>query len=979
MSDFDLESKFPDLRPIRSAPSLFSVNGCGLNVYGSRDFDEETGTYVKTRCICLLFIPLVALDAFRVAAAPAGWYFLGKVPLSAPAKLWNGLLLVFLLALGGHLAWDRYSNTPEYRAGRQLAEAGRAAEAGQVARAAQLYRDVVRGRTEHSTPAMVKIKDLLEGPVDQAPLDQAAEVFQVAVELQDHPGAAADLLDRGMALVKKRGEADPTGALAVLDTIAPLAKDTAALNVMRQQLLEPLVAKDPKNPDLASRLALVYEAQRQFPKCETLLTPLSDQLGPSEGARILGQLFARQGKLEKALALLQPYTDGRLKKLHVVEQAFRDALSNAQTQIINRLKEGLRDGTEANFPLTRYRNAGEVEQEKILREYVESRLKDDPTIKTAQEAMARAAGVVPVALDLGIALLHRAQGLTDPAKRRAELEKAEKIFLDIRGQAGKTDEYRLSLGQVYYWLGKHAEGRNLFDELLAAHNRKTDILLSVSHLLREVGDASAARALAEEAYEKETNQLKKYDAANLRSIMFKDLDDEITWLGRANPADPHVKASLSMNLGRKAAREGKDEEAAQHFREAARINAELPVSESTLNNGALAYSSLYHVTGERADLDKGLAMLEKATALRPSDSILLRNLARATLERAAYDLVGGSIDLKALKMEGRLDLLSYLYQDRPGRDRHLQRVRQHAGLAKALAHYDRLLILAPKNASTYSSLSAVHSSTRDLTALRGLWQRLESVEVDLTDTIREVMDFYQGKKDEKYREDWKPVLAQAEKEVNETRHTPGGTTFAVAVSHLAQLQMSGDELGLPVNPNALVALAEEVYTAAPSRATRSTLRSALLTRASKTLAQQEPAYAALASRGKRQLGPSYLIAVALSREDKLRETVRANADVQRVFALLRERVQQFPDEPDTWTWAMLRGAYAKEAAEVARAILQDELGQLERAIHLRLEPMSATAALQEYWAKQIAGKEAEGIELLKRRAAQGMPLPFDLK
>ena len=37
-----LRIKFPHLRPISAPPSLLAVNGCGVRVYGKRDFDEET-------------------------------------------------------------------------------------------------------------------------------------------------------------------------------------------------------------------------------------------------------------------------------------------------------------------------------------------------------------------------------------------------------------------------------------------------------------------------------------------------------------------------------------------------------------------------------------------------------------------------------------------------------------------------------------------------------------------------------------------------------------------------------------------------------------------------------------------------------------------------------------------------------------------------------------------------------------------------
>ena len=88
--EIDLSKKFPKMRPVKSVPELFRINGCGVAIYGRRDYDAETFTYVATQCICLLFIPVFPIRAYRVADAPeGGWYFIGKEPLSGVAKGWS--------------------------------------------------------------------------------------------------------------------------------------------------------------------------------------------------------------------------------------------------------------------------------------------------------------------------------------------------------------------------------------------------------------------------------------------------------------------------------------------------------------------------------------------------------------------------------------------------------------------------------------------------------------------------------------------------------------------------------------------------------------------------------------------------------------------------------------------------------------------------------------------------------------------------
>ncbi len=629
-----------------------------------------------------------------------------------------------------------------------------------------------------------------------------------------------------------------------------------------------------------------------------------------------------------------------------------------------------------HYPYTRHNSATPAERETLVREYVESRLKTDPAIQKAQEAVVHEAGVVPVALDLGSVLLRRAQTLTDPAARRAELEQAEKTFLAVRGLAGESDQYRLYLGQVYYWLGRHAEGRKLFDELLAAKQRDPQTLVGVSLLLREVGAVSDARSLAEEAYQAASDPSHKQEAAIQRALIPVDLEDQLTWLRRANPADPLVKAMLSTNLGHKARQEGKDQEAIRHLREAIAIYARQAPNAATLNNAATTYFDLYELTGEAEALTKGAEMLEQALALRPSDSVLLRNTAHAILEGALRDILGPAIDLHMLRMEGSFKLLAFLYQDQAGKAVYVQRVRQHAGIAKARAYLERLTVLAPKSEDAYETLASLHRFTGDREALRELRKRLEEVDLDLVDETRQMLDYYAGKEDARIRGTFLAQLERRQEELEATRKK-GSVTLAVAATNLAKLRLNLEAIGLAQSVDQIVAWCEEAHQAAPSQATQDTLISAVLARAHQTLARQEPEYQRMASRALRPLGPAWLAGVVLCREGSLRQAFLQNADVQRALALIRESSARLPDEFAEWSWAMLRAAHPDDAARLARTILGDDSGADARAIGQRLSPLSASAAFRTYWAHLIAGREAEGIEALRRCAAQGMPLPFD--
>jgi hypothetical protein len=976
MSDIDLYERFPEMQPIRSVPPLSSYNGIGLAMHGSRDSDPETGTYVKTLCFTLLFIPLLALRAYRVANAPSGgWYFLGRVPLSTLAKLWNIVLPVALLAVGGGIYWHHYTNTPEYLAGQKLDRADELAKAGQYGKAAELCREVAEGKTRQAGAAQEKLKGLVADAADNAPASETAAALRVAVDLQSQPGPNAELFQHAMRAAERHAESDPLGAATVLDAVEPVAADPDALLAKKRDALERAVKNEPNDPDAASRLAVVYEAQNELAKCEPLLAPLAKRLGTSEGARILGHIYAQQDKLDQANALLQPYLESRLAKLHSAEKAYENARRNAEERVINELRNELRKGPVADFPGDRYEKANEAEQQAILSKYLQAKTKDDASIRTAQKTLVRELTIVPAALDYGIVLLRRAQTMRDEALRRAELEKAKKTFLAIRGVAGQDDTYRAYLGQVHYWLGEHAEGRKLFDELLEARQRSFQILISVSHILREVGAVSEARTLAEEAYNKGANNKEKQLAASGRATMFTDFDDEITWLRRADVSNPGIKGLLSLALGEKAIEEGKEDEAAQHLREAIAIYENQPGDPGVYNNGALACIALYQATGDVEALNKKMQMLEKALALRPSDSIIVRNVADSQEEAAYRDIVGSAIDFTTLKMTGSLNFLSYLYQDQAGKQRYVALMNKHAGLAKARAQFDRLIVLSPKDEYGYESLHGLYRYAHDVDALRGLLKRLESVELDRGDSERKMRDFLSGKDDDKNRKNVQAGQARLEAILQAARKK-GGATLAVAATMLAASKMSREELNLPVNPDEIVALAEEAHAAAPSSTTQATLLGAVLTRAHRTLLKQEPAYAKMAGRAQRALGPSYILAVAISRDEQLRRTALENKDVQRALPMLKEQFARFPDAPSEFGWAILKAAGAPEADDIAKA-LQSEYEQVERELSVKLSPLSAATALQAYWGYQAAGQEAKGIEVLKQCAAQGVPLPFE--
>ena len=72
-------------------------------------------------------------------------------------------------------------------------------------------------------------------------------------------------------------------------------------------------------------------------------------------------------------------------------------------------------------------------------------------------------------------------------------------------------------------------------------------------------------------------------------------------------------------------------------------------------------------------------------------------------------------------------------------------------------------------------------------------------------------------------------------------------------------------------------------------------------------------------------------------------------------------------------------SHPQEAEQIARVVQQDQVARLHGEVQLQLNPANTQVAIQAYWAKQSEGDQTGAIAILQRVAAQGAPMPFDLK
>ncbi|MHC4953524.1 MAG: tetratricopeptide repeat protein [Planctomycetota bacterium] len=975
MDEINIEERFPDMEPVSSPPSLGRLNGFGFGMYGRRDMDTETGTYVSTQAFSALWIPIFAMRAYRVADAESGgWYFIGRVPLSSTAKMCNILVLVGALIFGGRMGWSSYQSRPDVRAGNEVARAEQAVEEGRIADAARIYQDVGAGQTKHAAPARRALLALVRDRLTGVAGAEAEAVVRAGVALQRRfpSGDLEGLRGAVVAAAGNRAEEDPGVAIRLLDAVTDVGESTDDERSLRRKLLEQLVKTEPDNIEHRSALALLCEAADELDRCRELLEPHRAKLGDSEGARILGQLEARDGNLDAALALLEPYVKPRLKVLRSTETTYDRHWEQRADEELAKLNRG--SGPDRFY--SNYERADEAGKQRLVDEYLGKILERDWELAGELAAWRAATAVVPAALDLGIVHLRRGQQMADPDRRKAELLEAEKIFLATRAASGETDTYRLFLGQVYYWLGREADGKKLFDQLLEANGRSAAILMQLCHVLRELGAFAEACKLADEAYGKETDAAARYAIAMTRAMSTADTDEEIEWLEKSDPNDGGVRAALSSALGDRAYGVGMRAEAARHFRAAIDAYESLPPTVGTLHNGAGACMRVMNVEFDPAILDRAIDLYEKAHKADPDSAIVMSGLAGALWERAIAKTIGEKIEVRALQIRAERSLLSYLFRDQKGRDVIIGRLRQHRDVRRARQMLEQALVVAPRSESLVSAAVSIELRLRDAERLARILDSLRKV---APDTAQSRAGMLQRFTDERLAESRALAPEEAKRRAEILAALPASASpesKAVGRVMLLRQLVWNRLLGIEVDPAEITRLAEQAHAEAPSSATETAYVDAELYAAHVALLAARPAYRKTAKRLRTALDTSGQIAAALEVPGALRSAVAAHPAVKRAADRIREQAKTWPTGTSFQEWAVLRAVHPDDAKVVARALAKDKIIRLGAEIGSAIWWFHPSGALDAYFWYRILGDEKAAMAAIAKCREGGAPTPF---
>ena len=739
------------------------------------------------------------------------------------------------------------------------------------------------------------------------------------------------------------------------------------------QLITAINKSDPANIEAASELGEIYYSQGDIESAKNALLPVVAHLDDSEGARILGEIFIAEGNNQNAYPLLKAYTASRLARFQNAEKHFGDLQTELWDNQFEKLNAG--DGPQSFYDA--YDAASDQEKQLVVDNYISEQIGGNSAYSAALEEYREAAAIVPVVMDFGILQLKNAETMTSESERNAELNAAEETFLSIRSVAGEADDYKIYLGQVYFWLGKQTEGMTLFNEVIDISNRDPMALLNVSSTLRDLGKVGLAKDLAQEAYENTQDDDVKGFAVNMMQHLATTLEDKIKWLERADLESPFVKSSLLDNRGHLAAQRGRNNEAAEYYREAINLMESQPESAANYNNTALSYFSLYRVTGDRGAYGKGVDLMSKAVELAPDQPIMLSNAASSLVVNSFYETLDDQIDYDFLKINPSFDTVQFYYSNETEKSKLRENLRKHSDMIKAIDYFERSILLSPNSVDNYTELQHIYYFLNDTEAMKSLAVKISENQVDVSAGEQSYADFITGKNMEtdliKIQEKEKHIEAQ----LKSRNISP--QTKAVLHRNLSENLIAQSFYQVTGFAEKALAHAEKSYEIMPSSATKSALGTALLTAASVQAADKFPTYKTMKEEIDRSIPHQELISLAMNRDDEIGAWLRNHEFVKRAVKIEVEDFAAYPHLATPSSWAILQHAENKSLVDqMVERIKNNELMRASRDISRVSAPYATANIINDYRLGMIDGTTRIDQERLERLLSMGASLPPEI-
>ena len=770
-------------------------------------------------------------------------------------------------------------------------------------------------------------------------------------------------------LIEKHKVDQPLLSLNILDLVSKI-KGIENSEVRRRNLFEYIFKNNKQNADVSIRFALLLEKEKNLKRCKEILLPFESEIKGSEGARILGEIFINEGSYEQAYQFFSPYIKSKLKRIKEVHEYYYSIADKVRQDGLNFLNRN------PNSPeYKRIEKLNKEDQANAVEAYLDNFSRGNREIKKALVELEKISKIVPTALDLGMLQLQRARETSSKEDRKRELKAAEEVFLSISNFMGDNANYKLSLGEVYYWLDKSDKGATLFEEVLTGSKRDYVTLLTVSQSYRGVGEVIKARKLAEEAFQKAKTAVEKDDAIVFRSVLHIDTDDQMVWLKKSSSKRSDIEMRLNSALGSKALEDGENDLAATYIQKTIATHESLPEDKQSFNNLALEYSSLFHATGELKHFKRSYQLIKRALNLNPKNTVVMSNTISSLLSYAQLNLINERIKFSEVGITSPDSLMGHMYKTKKERDRFVEKINMSPEYIEAKQLSKKILLLAPKSVNSYTTAYSVYTLTHDAENINKLEELLEGANLDLTDLENVYIKTYKGDNTEEKYKSTQNLLIKCKELLLKAKASNHKLNQSILLSRLSGLNMLAEKYKPSNRSNEIVSLAKEAYSFNQSSSSRNNLCNALACRAIYDLGISNPEISELKKITRYSLDNDTLIIFLLSQNKNNYTLLMNNKDIVE-FISLKEAIEiDFPSSCDVNYWAINRFNEKQKVNEIVKRVMQYELGLNMMSIWGKITPMNAEVVINNYLIALMNEGQDKADYILAQAEMKNIPLP----
>jgi tetratricopeptide (TPR) repeat protein len=727
------------------------------------------------------------------------------------------------------------------------------------------------------------------------------------------------------------------------------------------------VELDPDNLETRRKAVRGLVMAGEFEKADAIAKPCAGDPG---FVFLVGLARARLGRLDEAAAVLRPYVEREFPAFATAEENWKRVYLVRTEELWARLRNGSADQAF----IQRLNRLPQAQANAEAQDWVTRQLKSDTHLEGLLKAVSDLADVQAAANELAMVELSLGQSAPPGPGRTARFSAAEKLFRELRRLSPDDANQELRLGQVCFWLGKEAEGAEIFKRLREAGDG--DVLHEMGQLLRQLGREEEAREVLEAAYEKTADPHKKSEIAISRSQTSKTLDDELAWLERSDAGNPFVRAEMDNTRARMEMERGNFKAAVDPLKRVAAYYAGLPETQTSLNNAAVNQNTLARATGDVLHQVESLKFLRRAHEKDPQSAIPLNNYIDALEGVAAATLAGGALRADLLHeipqlswMEWRLPL--------PTREERVKLAKDQPEFRRAADLGARLVILGPDRQLGYRIQADYFLFTRDAAALRRLRFAVEAAPPAMKEEGTRARDEARGVYSEGLRKSVERILAGRLSLLPGIRKEGHGPTTAYALLWVYAARVYAERVGVAaVEPGANLRDVEEAVAACDNYITRRSLATVRMDEAARGVASADPGFEAWI-KGNPSVSPGSLLILYLRKNPDRAEAVRKREDAARAVQALVD-LEKFPARGPWlrgWAWLDFMGHPSRVAAR--QSIRSEETLMDEIRLDFLLDRESPNETLDQWLAADATGdKELMESTAANARAAGILPMFF---